>query len=95
MFAAATFAVLLAMALALARAALGPTVYDRMLAVNMMGTSTVLLLAVVGFLAGRPDFLDIALVYALINFMGTVAALKFFEYGNLGHGGPESGRETP
>jgi len=92
MFAAATLAILVAMALALARALLGPTLYDRILAVNAMGTKTVLIIAVYGFLTDRPEFLDIALVYALINFIGTVAVLKFFEYGDLGasaHPSPE------
>ena len=73
LFAAATVALLVAMALALVRAFLGPTVYDRILAVNVFGTKTVLMIAVLGFLAGRPEFLDIALLYALINFIGTVA----------------------
>ena len=91
MFAAAAAAVLAAMVLALTRALLGPTVYDRILAVNMLGTKTVLLIAVVGFLTGRPDFLDIALVYALINFIATIAVLKFFRYGDLGHGGEARG----
>lgn len=84
LFGAATIAVLVAMALALVRAALGPTVYDRVLAVNTIGTKTVLLIAVLGFLAGRPEFLDIALLYALINFIGTIAVLKFVRYTNLG-----------
>ena len=85
MFTAAALAILVTMCLALIRALLGPTVYDRILAVNMFGTKTVLLIAVFGFLTGRPDFLDIALVYALINFIATIAVLKFFEYGDLGH----------
>ncbi len=85
MFAAATLAILVTMGLALVRAFRGPTVYDRILAVNMFGTKTVLFIAVSGFLTGRPDFLDIALVYALINFISTVAVLKFFRYGGLGH----------
>ena len=80
MFSAAIIAILVVMAMALIRAILGPTVYDRILAVNMFGTKTVLLIAVIGFLSGRPDFLDIALVYALINFISTVAALRFSEY---------------
>ena len=80
MFLAAAVAILIAMLLALLRALLGPTGYDRILTVNMFGTKTVLILAVLSFLSGRPDFLDIALVYALINFIGTVAVLKFFEY---------------
>ena len=87
MFAAATFAVIVAMLLALARALLGPTVYDRILAVNSFGIKTVVMIALLGFLMGRPAFLDIAIVYALINFIATVAVLKFFEYGNLGAGG--------
>ncbi len=76
-------AILLTMLMALARALLGPTVYDRVLAVNMFGTKTVLIIAVLGFLSGRPDFLDLALLYALINFIGILAVLKFFEYGDL------------
>jgi multicomponent Na+:H+ antiporter subunit F len=84
MFIAAAVAILMAMALAMTRALLGPTVYDRVLAVNMFGTKTVLMIAVLGFLTGRPDFLDLALLYALINFIGTLAVLKFFEYGDLG-----------
>ncbi len=89
MFTAAALAILAAMMFALARAFMGPTVYDRILAVNVFGTSTVLLIAVLGFLTGRPDFLDIALLYALINFIATIAVLKFFEYGHLGRAGPE------
>jgi multicomponent Na+:H+ antiporter subunit F len=84
LFAVATIAILVAMALALVRAFLGPTVYDRVLAVNAFGTKTVLMIAVLGFLAGRPEFLDIALVYALINFIGTIAVLKFVRYADLG-----------
>lgn len=84
MFAATAIAILVTMALALLRAVLGPTVFDRLLAVNVFGTKTVLLIAVVGFLMGRPAFLDIALVYALINFIGNVAVLKFVKYGDLG-----------
>ena len=84
MFVVAAAGVLMSMALAMVRALLGPTVYDRVLAVNTIGTKTVVLIAVMGFLAGRPDFLDLCLVYALINFIGTIAVLKFFEYGDLG-----------
>ncbi|MHA1569866.1 MAG: monovalent cation/H+ antiporter complex subunit F [Alphaproteobacteria bacterium] len=84
MFIAAAVAVLVSMTMALARAFMGPTIYDRILAVNMFGTKTVLLIAVIGFLSGRPEFLDIALVYALINFVGTIAVMKFFKYSNLG-----------
>lgn len=84
MFIVASVAILVTMGLAMIRALLGPTVYDRVLAVNMFGTKTVLIIAVLGFLTGRPDFLDLALLYGLINFIGTLAVLKFFEYGDLG-----------
>lgn len=83
MFLAAMIAVLVTMALALVRALKGPTVYDRILALNMFGTKTVLLIAVGGFLAGRPEFLDLALVYALVNFTGTIAVAKYARFGNL------------
>lgn len=84
MFVVATLGILASMGLAIIRAVLGPTVYDRVLAVNVFGTKTVLLIAAVGFLTGRPDFLDLSLVYALINFIGVIAVLKFFEYRDLG-----------
>ena len=93
MFAATIVAILVAMALALTRALLGPTLYDRVLAINAFGTKTVLIIAVYGFLTARPEFADIALVYALINFIGTVAVLKYFEYGDLGaSSAPREGR---
>jgi len=77
MFLAAAAALLATMALGLTRAFAGPTVYDRVLAVNSIGTKTVLLIAVLGFLMERPDFLDISLLYALLNFIGTIAVLRF------------------
>lgn len=80
MIAAALIAVLMGMGLLLIRAFVGPTLYDRVLAVNSFGTKTVLVLALLGFLMGRPEFLDIAILYALINFVGTIAILKFFRY---------------
>jgi len=80
MFIAAVAAILISMALALGRAFVGPTLYDRILSVNMFGTKTVLLIAVLGFMMGRPEFLDIALVYALINFISIIGILRFFEY---------------
>lgn len=76
----AAVAILITMGLALIRIMAGPTTYDRILAMNVFGTKTVLLIAVIAFLAGRPEFIDIAIVYALINFVGIVAILKFFEY---------------
>jgi multicomponent Na+:H+ antiporter subunit F len=78
LFYAVTIALLITMVLALMRAVIGPSLYDRVLAVNMLGTKTVLLLSVIAFLFGRPDFLDLALAYALINFIGVLAVLEFF-----------------
>lgn len=86
MFSVAAIALLVSILLALIRLCLGPTLYDRVLAVNAFGTKTVLMIGVMGFLTGRPDFLDIALLYALINFIGTIAILKFFRYRSLGDG---------
>ena len=79
-------ALLVAIALALVRAALGPSTFDRLQAANTIGTCAMVLLAVLGFLNGRPDFLDLALVYGLLNVIGTVVVLKFFRYGGLGAG---------
>ncbi len=91
MLVAAAVAVLITMALAIARALLGPTIYDRILAINMFGTKTVLFIALLAGISGRADYLDVALVYAMINFIATIAVLKFFEYGSLGH--PNRGSE--
>lgn len=75
----AAVALLVVMFVALIRALTGPKIYDRVLAVNMFGTKTVLLIAVYGFLTERPDFLDLSIFYALINFIGVIAVLKFIE----------------
>jgi multicomponent Na+:H+ antiporter subunit F len=83
MFAVATAAILVTMLLALIRALLGPTVHDRVLAANMFGTKTVLLIAVSGFLTGRPEWLDLAILYVLINFIGMLALLRFSKYGTI------------
>ena len=79
-----TVALLFVMFLTIIRALKGPTVYDRILAVNSFGTLTVAMIAVHGFLADRPEFLDIAMLYALINFIGTIAAVKYVKLNNLG-----------
>ena len=76
----AVLALFLGLGLTLLRTLIGPTLYDRVLAVNSFGTKTVLLLGVLGFLAGRPAFLDLAILYALINFVATIAVLKFVRY---------------
>jgi multicomponent Na+:H+ antiporter subunit F len=90
MFEVAMVGILVTMLIALIAAVRGPTVFDRLLAINMFGTKTVLLIAVSGFLTGRPEWLDLALVYALVNFIGTIAVLKFVRFGNLGRDDEES-----
>ena len=82
-------ALLVTMGMAMTRAALGPTVQDRILAVNSFGTATVLMIAVLSFLMGRTELLDLSLLYALLNFIGTIAFLKYFKHGNLAAGGEE------
>lgn len=95
MFIVAMIAVLVALALATFRALAGPNVFDRVLAANFIGTLAVLFLAVLGFLNERPQFLDVGLVYAFLNIIGTYAVLKFFRYGALGgEAPPEEAGET-
>jgi multicomponent Na+:H+ antiporter subunit F len=76
MYIAVTITILLAIAIGLLRAFRGPTLYDRVMAANMVGTLTVLMVSVLGFMTGRPEFLDIALVYVLISFVSTIAVLR-------------------
>lgn len=95
MFIAATLAVLVAMGLTVVRAWAGPTVFDRVLAANTIGTLAVTLIAAYGFLTGRPEFLDIAIVYALLNVLSTLAILKFFRFGSLGDPEPRDDDATP
>lgn len=85
MFFASAIAILVALCLAVIRALKGPTVFDRVLAANSIGTLAILLLAVVGFMTERPEFLDIGLTYALLNIIGTLAVLKFFRHGDLSY----------
>ncbi len=83
MFFIAAAGIVATMTLALLRAVQGPTTFDRILALNMVGTKTTLLIAALGFLTGRPDFLDLALIYALINFIGAIAVLRYTKYGDF------------
>lgn len=85
MIIAATIAILVVMIMAIIRAVLGPTLYDRVLAVNMFGTKTVLLISLLGFVMGRPEFLDIAIVYALINFISVIGLLRYSAVFNVKH----------
>ena len=82
-------ALLATMVLALIRAFAGPDLYNRILAINMFGTKTVLFVAVAGFLFGRPDFLDIGILYALVNFIAIVAVLRLSHYQELLNSGAE------
>ena len=84
MITAALVAMIIVMVMVFVRAWLGPSLYDRILAINTFGTATVLVIALLGFFMQRPDFMDIALVYSLINFTGTVAILKLYRFGDLG-----------
>ena len=79
----AAVAILVTMMMALFRAARGPTTYDRILALNLFGTQTVLLIAVTGFLYERPEWMDLAMVYGLCNFVGVLAVLRFSKYGSF------------
>ena len=89
MLGAALLAVLAAIALMVARTLQGPTVFDRLVAANAIGNGAILVLALFGFLTGRPEFLDIGLTYAFLNIVGTLAVLKFFRHGDLGAAGEE------
>jgi len=89
MLSVAILAILLTLGLAVLRAALGPTVFDRLQASNSVGSCAMLLLALFGFLNERPEFLDLALVYGFLNVVGVIAVLKFFRQGDLGASGEE------
>ena len=91
MLIAATIAIFVAMILAIIRGVIGPTLYDRILAVNMFGTKTVLLISLLGFVMGRPEFLDIAIVYALINFISVIAVLHFSDSSYFRHSPDDTG----
>jgi multicomponent Na+:H+ antiporter subunit F len=84
-FTAAAAAILVALTLTILRALKGPTVFDRVLAGNTVGSLAILLLAVFGFLTSRPEFLDVGLTYGLLNLIGTLAVLKFFRHGDLAY----------
>lgn len=91
MFTVAAIAILISLGLVLVRVLKGPTIFDRVIAGNSIGTLSVLLLAVIGYVFGRPEFIDLAITYALLNVIGTIAVLKFFRYGDLGAGEDEAG----
>ena len=94
MFVAGIAAILVSLTLLVARALRGPTTFDRLVAANSIGVAAIMLLALYGFFIGRPEFLDIGLLYALLNSVATFAVLKFWRHGSLGHSGEneEGGR---
>jgi len=68
------------MAMSLYRAVVGPTVVDRLIGVNAIGSKTVVLLIIIGFLYHRIDmFVDIALAYAMLNFVAVLGASRYFQ----------------
>ena len=90
MIAAALIAIMIVMLIAIIRTCIGPSLFDRILAINTFSTATVLMISLYGFFNQRPEFLDIAIVYAMINFIGTVALLKLHRFDDLGHDGDET-----
>ena len=84
MLVAGMVALALAVLIAIIRVALGPTAFDRVLAANSIGTMVILAIALHGFVMGRPEFIDISILYAIINYIGTLAVLKLFSIGSLG-----------
>jgi multicomponent Na+:H+ antiporter subunit F len=89
MFAAATLAIIAALVLVVIRVVKGPTLFDRVLAGNAVGTLAIILLTVLGFLNGRPEWLDLGITYGVLNLIGTLAILKFFRHGDLAHDAEE------
>lgn len=83
MFAIPIGIIIVAIFLVLYRVVTGPGVFNRALAANVIGTKTIVLIALIGFFNHRPHFLDIALVYAIINFVGTLAILKYIKTGGV------------
>lgn len=75
--------IVVTIALCLYRAVVGPGVFNRVAAVNIIGTKTIALLVVMGYYFERPYFFDIALLYAMINFIGTLVFAKYLERGEL------------
>jgi len=74
---------LVGMFMVLIRAIAGPTVYDRILATNALGTKTIVFVTLLGYVSGRTEFIDMAIIYALVSFITTIAILKFAEMGRL------------
>ena len=80
LFLALTIFIALLFAASLYRIVAGPTVFDRAIAAGLIGTNAILVLVLIGFLYNRIDmFVDLALAYGMLNFIGVVALAKYFE----------------
>jgi multicomponent Na+:H+ antiporter subunit F len=80
-------AILFAVSLSLYRVLRGPTIIDRLVGVNVIGTKTITVIVLTGFLFERPEFfIDIAFLYALINFIGALALSRYFGSKGVEHG---------
>ena len=95
MFGVGLAACAVALVMALVRGMKGPTAFDRLLAVNATGTTIILGIALHGYVMGRPEFVDISILYAIINFIGTFAVLKLFDTGGLGDRGGRARPDLP
>jgi multicomponent Na+:H+ antiporter subunit F len=76
----AILGVLAGMAMIVIRGIVGPTIFDRILAANMFGTNVIVLIVLLGHIKGTEYFIDVALTYGLVNFITTLALLRYFKY---------------
>ncbi|HOB06505.1 MAG TPA: monovalent cation/H+ antiporter complex subunit F [Methanoculleus sp.] len=81
LFYASVVVLILTIFLCLYRVVIGPGVENRLVAVNTIGTTTIIILVLIGLIYGRPIFLDIAIVYAMINFIATLAVARYLKEG--------------
>lgn len=65
------------------RAIVGPTIADRLVAISVIGTTTLVVLVLIGYIYNQPIFVDISLTYAMLNFIVAVAASKYLEKGRI------------
>ena len=82
-FEAFIWVILVSTSLVLYRIIKGPSTYDRMLGINVIGTKTIVILVLIGYVFERPYFFDIALLYAILNFIATVVIAKYLERGRI------------
>lgn len=75
--------IIVSISLSLYRGVVGPGVLNRVAAVNVIGTKTIALLVIMGYYFERPLFFDIAILYAMLNFIGTLVFAKYIERGDV------------